>query len=574
MMDVPGYLQALSLAEARTDAGQWTQAVTLWQRVTEQNPVNGNHWDRLAQAQYESGDYAAALAAWERAADLGVWDRRTIREERPAAFRGELEYRRACCRARLGDGPGALDELERALRAGLRDRDRVRADDCWGELSGHPRFAALLDIGPDELSRDDGWRRDLGVLGREIKRRAYEPFRHISEHDFDARLGGLARRIPELSDAQLATGILALLSTLHDGHAGIVGPEDSPALRLSLPLEFWLYPEGVFVTAAGPGQERLLGAQVLAVDGRPVSEVLAGLEPVTSRDNDYQLQSGLARWLRCPPVLHALGLAAEPGAVTLRLRLLEPGGAGDAGREPGAGRAPAAAASQIRVDAAPGLMAAPRSRPDGWTRLAEALPGPPPACERHRDVSYWFEYRRADGLVYAQVNAVTDHPAESLPAFAERLFAFIDGHAVDTLVLDLRWNGGGNTFLTQPLLHRLIGCRAVNRPGGLFVIIGRRTFSAAQNTVTAIERDTDAVFVGEPTGSSPNFTGELIPFELPWSKLQVNVSDLYWQTSWPMDQRPFIPPEIYAPPTFAACLAGRDPAMDAIAAYRDHLPGQ
>jgi hypothetical protein len=50
------------------------------------------------------------------------------------------------------------------------------------------------------------------------------------------------------------------------------------------------------------------------------------------------------------------------------------------------------------------------------------------------------------------------------------------------------------------------------------------------------------------------------------------VSDLYWQTSWPDDRRPWIAPEIYAPPTFADYRAGRDPAMDAIASYREHLP--
>jgi tetratricopeptide (TPR) repeat protein len=555
LMDVPGYLRTLSLAEARTDAGQWAAAAGLWRQVTGLNPVNGNHWDRLGQAQYESGDYAAALAAWERAEALGVWDRRAIREERPDAFPGELAYRRACCLARLGDGPRALDELARALGEGLRDTDRVRADECWGELRGRERFRELLDIGPEAASRDDGWRRDLGVFGREVKRRAFAPFRFISEDDFDARLAGLAGRVGELSDAQVATGILALLATLRDGHAGIVGPDDSPALRLSLPLEFWLFPDGPLVTAAAPEHERLLGARLLAVDGRPAGEVLAGLEPVTCRDNEYQLQAGLARWLRCPPVLHALGLAAAPEAVTLKLRDR------------------AGATSEIRLDAVAGLTAADvRGRPAGWIRLAEALPTAPPACERNRDVSSWFEYQRADGLVYAQVNAVMDHPAETLPEFAGRLFAFIDGHAVDTLVLDFRWNGGGNTFLTQPLLHRLIGCRAVNRPGSLFVIIGRRTFSAAQNTVTAIERHTDAIFVGEPTGSSPNFTGELVPFELPWSKLRVNVSDLYWQTSWPMDRRPFIPPELYAPPTAQAWLAGRDPALEAIAAYREHLP--
>ena len=45
-------------------------------------------------------------------------------------------------------------------------------------------------------------------------------------------------------------------------------------------------------------------------------------------------------------------------------------------------------------------------------------------------------------------------------------------------------------------------------PGHLFVIIGRRTFSAAQNTVNMIEKNTNATFVGEPTGSRPNFVGE------------------------------------------------------------------
>jgi hypothetical protein len=210
--------------------------------------------------------------------------------------------------------------------------------------------------------------------------------------------------------------------------------------------------------------------------------------------------------------------------------------------------------------------------PPGWLRLHERLDGQVPRYLRNRDLEYWFEYLAAERAVYVQLNSVADHPAESLAAFTERLFAFIGDSDADRLVLDLRWNGGGNTFLTQPLLHGLIGCRKVNRPGGLFVIIGRQTFSAAQNTATAIERHTHAIFVGEPTGSSPNFTGEMIPFELPYSKLTVNVSDLYWQTSWPTDRRPWIAPELYAPPTFAEYHAGRDPAMDAIAGYSEHVP--
>ena len=196
-----------------------------------------------------------------------------------------------------------------------------------------------------------------------------------------------------------------------------------------------------------------------------------------------------------------------------------------------------------------------------------------PLYLRNSDTPYWFEYLPAEAVVYFQFNWVRDQPLEPIAAFCERLFTFIDNHQVSKLVIDLRWNGGGNTYLVQPMLHRLIGCTKINQRGCLYVIIGRGTFSAAQNTATAIERETSAIFVGEPSGSRPNFIGETIPFTLPYSKAIVNVADLYWQTSWPMDHRPWIAPELYAPPSFESYSQNRDPAMEAILSCREHLPG-
>ena len=62
-------------------------------------------------------------------------------------------------------------------------------------------------------------------------------------------------------------------------------------------------------------------------------------------------------------------------------------------------------------------------------------------------------------------------------------------------------------------------------------------------------------------------------FELPYSKLQVNVSDLFWQSSWPVDHRTWIPPLLYTPPTFAAYKQNRDLALEAIISLTEHLPG-
>jgi len=163
-------------------------------------------------------------------------------------------------------------------------------------------------------------------------------------------------------------------------------------------------------------------------------------------------------------------------------------------------------------------------------------------------------------------------PAEFLDLLARAELRSAAGDC--RLVIDLRWNGGGNTFLSQALLHHLIRNPQISRRGALYVIVGRLTFSAAQNTATAIGRETEPIFVGEPTGSRPNFTGETIPFELPYSKLRANAGDLFWQTSWPEDHRTWIAPDIYAPPTFEAFRRNDDPAMDAILALREHLPGR
>jgi hypothetical protein len=64
-----------------------------------------------------------------------------------------------------------------------------------------------------------------------------------------------------------------------------------------------------------------------------------------------------------------------------------------------------------------------------------------------------------------------------------------------------------------------------------------------------------------------------IDFELPYSKVRANAADLFWQTSWPTDYRIWIAPDIYAPPTFEAYRRNQDPALAAILAIREHVPG-
>jgi hypothetical protein len=113
--------------------------------------------------------------------------------------------------------------------------------------------------------------------------------------------------------------------------------------------------------------------------------------------------------------------------------------------------------------------------------------------------AYWFEYLDNLKLVYFQFNRVQNDAKETIAKFSERLFDFLEHHDVEKLVIDMRWNKGGNNFLNAPILEGLIRSTKINQPGKLFVIVGRNTFSAAMCGATKMERYTKAINGGEPS---------------------------------------------------------------------------
>ncbi|MCB1025955.1 MAG: tetratricopeptide repeat protein, partial [Acidobacteria bacterium] len=142
----------------------------------------------------------------------------------------------------------------------------------------------------------------------------------------------------------------------------------------------------------------------------------------------------------------------------------------------------------------------------------------------------------------------------------------------DKLVLDIRFNGGGNNTLIKPIIRGIIKLDNIDRPGHLFVITGRETFSAAQNLTNELENWTKVTFVGEPTGSHVNLYGDAKTYEMPNSKLPVRISELWWQNKHARDERKWTGPHLAAEPNFKDYKNNIDPAMEVIRNYRPLRP--
>ncbi|HEX9668180.1 MAG TPA: hypothetical protein VGC93_01740, partial [Thermoanaerobaculia bacterium] len=115
---------------------------------------------------------------------------------------------------------------------------------------------------------------------------------------------------------------------------------------------------------------------------------------------------------------------------------------------------------------------------------------------------------------------------------------------------------------------RVAALPRVDRPGRLFALVGRGTFSACMNLASALERRTGAVFVGEETGNSPNQYGDAEPLLLPRSGLLVLISSRAWLGGLPGDRRRTLAPDQPVTTTYADVAAGRDPVLAAVERVR------
>ena len=150
----------------------------------------------------------------------------------------------------------------------------------------------------------------------------------------------------------------------------------------------------------------------------------------------------------------------------------------------------------------------------------------------------------------------TGYPPDA--EFRERTAALarlLDESHARRLVIDLRRNQGGDFDQFRRLLLPIIKARAaINRKGGLFVITGPGTFSAATVNALDLRNEANAILVGAPTGMRPNHYGEHGEFRLPNSGFRISYSTQYHRFGADTDSA--VVPDQNIEPTWAEFSAG------------------
>jgi len=385
---------------------------------------------------------------------------------------------------------------------------------------------------------------DLDFLLQKIEQVHPDFTRAHSREEWQQTVAAIRARLPQVDRNGFAVETLRLFRLLEDGHSDLFVPA-TPLVQRTWHVQMRQFAEGVFVTAAPAEFAAAVGGRVTQFGDRPIETALHDADAITWGDNPETRRRNALRLLGLVDVDRALGLLSGPdhGSFTV----VDAGG------------------KESRFELAQPL---PAPTLDGTPPADWLVAGPKgdaqlPISARSPQKSWWFEALEDGGVVYFQFNAVVDDPGRTFASFCGELFDYIEEAQAERLVIDLRRNSGGNNYLNQPLIHGLIRCERVNRPGHLFVLTGPGTFSAAVNAASDLERETQALFVGEPTGAGANHFGDADLFTLPKTGLKFYCSTVRWQKSDPHDTRRWILPDLPAPATFADLLAGRDGALEA-----------
>ncbi|MCX2719639.1 hypothetical protein [Lentiprolixibacter aurantiacus] len=413
-------------------------------------------------------------------------------------------------------------------------------------------FVCACSLQAQSKFTSEQWQEDLRFLQKTIHEDYPFLFKKITAEDFDASVNNLYKQIPQLQEHEIMVGFARIVSSIEYGHT-VFGFWEGIIPYHQLPVVLYNFNDGIFIQGAHKDYKDILGAKVVAIEGKPIAEVLELMRPVVPAENDQFVKAYLVNYLTHPEFLHAQKvMPVLKNNISLTLE-----------KE---GRQFEKTIQAVKAERFPRRygMVVPS---ETWLESRDL--SKTPLYLKNLDRIYFYEYLPDSKTVYVRHSQIQDQEGQDIPAFYAEVFDFIEKNDVEKLILDVRLNGGGNNYKNKPIVTGIIKSEKINKPGKFMVIIGRRTFSACQNLVNELSNYTNAVFVGEPTGENINFYGDNRPVQLPNTQINAYLSFAWWQDKPQWENADWTTPHIAVDMSFEQYRNNEDPVLQAALDFSD-----
>jgi hypothetical protein len=424
-------------------------------------------------------------------------------------------------------------------------------------------LVTALTSGPGLSVRDRMWQRDIAYLAHELPLVHVDGLGSARKPAWEAAASRLEAQVPQLSDGQLTVGIARLVAMLHDDETLLDLPQ-GPVYPL---LAQWIGTR-LYLIAVPSADRTLLGAELVAIDGHPIAQVLGQLRSLIDYQDPGVLRAGQATDLTNAMLLHWLGITSSPGSAAFTVRTTT-GHTRTVRFVAGASViAPSTLSYTLSADVDHGQTLRISYLPTDFLLQAGPQQGiahvPLPLYLNGLARLYWLRVLPGERAVYLKYNFCL--PGDQFQQLAASALAILRTHRDYRLIIDLRNNPGGDGAPFQSLVDGIRADPAINRPGRVFGLINPWTNSSATVDAYELSQLTHALLVGQevrdPIDEFGNDYGELklpgLPLSVQYTTAVINGSKTMYGV-----------PDIVVAPTLHDWMAGIDPVLERALTY-DH----
>lgn len=414
-----------------------------------------------------------------------------------------------------------------------------------------------------------GWNHDLDLLVRDVETVDPGAFVKMPKRQFLASVAKLKADLPRLTEEQRMVRAMQIVGAIGDSHTQL--EPDNPHFAYWYSFRLYQFTDGYFITAAFKTDADLAGAQVLEIAHKPVGTVVNATRALRGKDTQFAaLEETFV--VSSPPLMKGLGFAEPDGSLWIKARLVN-GQIVERRLQPRKADDPKFTDDAATFD---------------WHFRAE-MGGPPIGTEADWISAYnsatYADFRTTDlmrplrlmnrrlwvtkalpdkSAYYIQLNFIGDRPDETMDSFFRKALSEVDQLKPKSLIVDVRYNFGGDGSRNIPMIHEFIK-REDNPPWkNLYIITGRRTLSAAVMFIAHFQTHVPCSFIGEPAEAPLDHYGDATNIRFNRIGARLSLSTLYHKLDDSADASAFFPVAVPAPMAFADYVSGRDPAVDPI----------
>lgn len=360
-----------------------------------------------------------------------------------------------------------------------------------GAITGFSLSTPKTDKHPLLNSKQiEQWRADIDFMQRELEYRHINLYHQIDANFFELELLRIKQQLASLTEAGVAIELMRVIKQVGDGHTQFAY-WGSKYHRY--PLELRHFDKDLRVIGIARQHQSLLGAKLVAIEGTALEKLQQLIEPILQGvENIYSAQQRFVETITVAEILYGLKISQSLQQTRFTFKL------------------PTGEELDISLDSLPSqalhqntMASLKRTTLTNFVPQNISIDGMDVQLSSNNQIMY------LDFHHYPRISAMED--------FVENLSNLLRKKNTKAVIIDLRNNGGGDFFVGLQLARALIMVDNLNWREGIYVLIGRKTFSAAMSNAAQYRQLLNATLVGEPTGANPVGYQDAGTFQLPHS---------------------------------------------------------